>query len=272
MKRKYQTEYDTSKLKSWIRLHKGFNPSFYVEKAGYFDERPQLNISLTGLITLLSLPILLSLSPMFLLLMPLIFIGWGQLYINLPIKTGIQDCESAAWGFNFHDSKIWIYIGGGGNYEGGRKWKTISMPWELDWYRTSLLLSDQTWANEYRGNRLDFHKDEWIQKRWQIRAIYTDPYDLSQVGTILHITEREWRPKALKWTRLFNKVRRTVEAEFDKEVGPRKGSWKGGTIATGFTIDPNKDLLQSIQKLGFEALQLKRELKLNQLELIDDGQ
>lgn len=141
--RKYMTEENTSRLDVWIRFYKGFGSNFYLEKAGYFDERPQLNVTLSGLLFLLSIPILTYFSLWFLFAMPLIFFGWGKLYINLPIKTGIQDCDSAAWGFNYHDNKIWIYIGGGGNFEGGKKWKTISMPWELDWYRTSLMLVDR---------------------------------------------------------------------------------------------------------------------------------
>lgn len=262
---KYKTEDDTSRLYGWIRFYKGFNPSFYVEKAGYFDERPQLHISLTGLVVLLSLPILLTLSSIFLIMVPLIFIGWGKLYINLPIKTGIQDCDSAAWGFNFHDSKIWIYIGGGGNFEGGKKWKTISMPWELNWYRTSLMMSDDTWEHEFKGYRKDFYKEHWCQKRWQIDANYLDTYDSTWVKSTLHVREMEWRPRAFMWTSLFSKVRRSVQVDFDKEVGPRKGSWKGGTISTGFDIPSDVDILVSIENLGFEIAQLNRDRKINQL-------
>lgn len=112
----------------WVSFYPQFNSSFYVEKAGYFDERPQVHTSVTQLIALACLP-LAFISAWFLLLIPFVFFGWGTLYINLPIKTGIQDCESAAWGFNYHDNTIWIYIGGGGNFEGGKKWKTFSMPW-----------------------------------------------------------------------------------------------------------------------------------------------
>jgi len=113
----------------WVSFYPRFNSSLYLEKASYFDERPQINTSVTQLVVLLMLPTLCYLSIWFMLLVPFVFFGWGKLYINLPIKTGIQDCDSAAWGFNYHDNKIWIYIGGGGNFEGGKKWKTITMPW-----------------------------------------------------------------------------------------------------------------------------------------------
>jgi len=73
----------------------------YVEAAGYFDERPIIHTSITQLLMLLILPIITYISLWSVLLIPLLFIGYGATYIHLPIKTGINDCESAAWGFNY---------------------------------------------------------------------------------------------------------------------------------------------------------------------------
>lgn len=241
----------------WFSFYPKFNTSFYVEKAGYFDERPQVHTSLTQLIVLAALPFLLFQSLLFALALPLVLFGWGKLYINLPIKTGIQDCESAAWGFNYHDNTVWIYIGGGGNFEGGKKWKTFTMPWDLTWVRTSLLLKDQkSWAHETKGNRMEFYNDEWKSK--DLVFIETHPYidnhDGKTVQATIRVEEREWRHRALKWTNVFSKTRKTIEVEFSAEVGKEKGSWKGGCVGCSYDILPNETPLECLKRMELERV------------------
>lgn len=260
---KYQTEDDTTTLKGWISFYPHFNSSLYLEKAGYFDERPELHISVTQIAMLFLFPFFLIQSFWFILLLPLLFFGWGKLYIHLPIKTGIQDCESAAWGFNYHNNTIWIYIGGGGNFEGGKKWKTIKMPWDLTWVRTSTLMKDgYDWFHETKTNRIDWISDkngerigsyEWLNKnKWKETHPYVDSYDGKVVNATIGVSEREWRPLGMKWTNLFSKKSRTIDVEFDQEVGARKGSWKGGTIGCGYELLNGETPLQCLRRMERE--------------------
>jgi len=230
---------------TWVRFYPEFRAGFYVEKAGYFDERPQVNTSITQIIALIMLPFAVAQSPWFLLTIPLLLFGYGKIYIHLPIKTGIQDCDSAAWGINFHDNKIWIYIGGAGNFEGGRKWKAITLPWHMTWVRTSTLMKrGYDWFHETESNRVDWSKDkdtvgsrDWLnENKWTGTHEYLDKYDNTIVNATIGVEEREWRPLWFKWTGLFAKTHRTIAVEFDKEVGERKGSWKGGTIGCSYRI------------------------------------
>lgn len=238
---------------SFISFYPKFNYSFYVEKAGYFDERPVLHTSITQLILLFTLPILSFLSPYFLFLLPVLFFGWGKLFIKLPIRTGIQDCDSAAWGVDFHNYTLWIYIGGGGNFEGGKKWWTWNIPFfTKDWVRTSILLKDDTWEHETKGNRKSFYNKEWKDKQKSWTYDYTDSYDGTVIPTTIYVEEREWRPKWLKWTSLFAYVRRTIDIHFSKEVGKRKGSWKGGTLGCGYTLLPNEEPVDCLKRMEKE--------------------
>ena len=244
---KYKTEDP-----KWVSFYPKFNSGFYVEKAGYFDERPQIHTSLTQLAVIAILPFLLFKSLLFLLLIPLVFFGWGTMYINLPIKTGIQDCDSAAWGFNYHDNKIWIYIGGGGNFEGGKKWKTFTMPWDYTWVRTSLLLKDQkSWVHETKGNRLEFYNDEWKNKDLVFIEThpYIDKFDNGSLLATIRVEEREWRPLWLKRTSLFAKVRKTIKVEFSQEVGKQKGSWKGGCTGCGYEIREGESPIECLKRM-----------------------
>lgn len=245
--RRYMTE-----DKKWIRFYNNFNSSLFIEKAGYFDERPQIHTSITQLLFLLLLPILIIYSYWSLILIPLLFFGWGKLYINLPIKTGIQDCESAAWGFNYHGNIMWFYIGGGGNFEGGKKWKTIYMPWDKDWFRTSILLKDNSWEHSTRRNRKDFHKDEYENNKWK----ETYPYEyklrngkIQKVVATVTVDEREWRPRGMRWSKLFSKVIRSIKFYFNHEVGEEVGSWKGGVIGSSFPLLKDETPLECLRRM-----------------------
>lgn len=64
-------------------------------------------------------------------------------------------------------------------------------------------------------------------------------YDGEALQAVTRIEEREWRlgEGKWRWLSIFRrpKVRRSLDIRFSGETGPRKGSWKGGTI--GHSID-----------------------------------
>jgi hypothetical protein len=253
--KKYQTDNP-----EWVTFYPRKSTGFYVEKAGYFDERPEIHTSVTQLIMLALLPVFIYYCTWSLLLTPLLLFGWGALYIHLPIRTGIQDCDSAAWGIHYHSNKLWIYIGGAGNFQGGRKWKTITMPWDLTWVRTSTLKQDHFWYNESQKNRLNWGGKEdsegsyyWLEKnKWKETHSYTDSYDGTVVNATISVKEREWRPLWFQWTSLFAKKKKTIEVEFDKEVGKRKGSWKGGTLGCSYELLPTETPLECLRRMEKE--------------------
>jgi hypothetical protein len=249
----------------WVTFYPEFGFGLYVEKAGYFDERPELHTSVTQLFLLIALPFLLAQSVWFLGLLPFLFMGWGRLYINLPIKTGIQDCDSAAWGVNYHDSTIWIYIGGGGNDEGGRKCVTIPMPWKLTWVRNSTLLQDGysyfhetnklrvSWFADKEGERYGSH--EWLNKnKWRATYLYLDKSDNTEVNATISVSEMEWRPLWFQWTGLFSKIKRTIDVEFDKGVGGEKGSWKGGVYGCGYELKKGETPFDCLKRMETERI------------------
>lgn len=61
-------------------------------------------------------------------------------------------------------------------------------------------------------------------------------YDGKEIVATCYIEEREWRRgrEPFEWLRFFYPpiIRRSLDLRFDAEVGPEKGSWKGGTLGT----------------------------------------
>lgn len=244
----------------WVHFYPRFSTSFVLEKAGYFDERPEVSTSITQLLGLIALPIVLLHSWSGLLLIPFIFLGWGRLYIHLPVKTGIQECDSARWGINIHDHAIFVYTGSGNIF--GSSLKSVYLPWALQWVRTSTLLNDNTWYNEvpgkvrtYDDSKNDKGTHNWIEEnRWKETHDYIDSYDNSVVQATIGVREHEWRPKWFKWTSLFAKKRRSITVDFSDEVGENKGSWKGGTLGCSYDLLPNETPYQCLKRMEKERI------------------
>ena len=186
-------------------------------------------------------------------------IGWGCLYIHIPSKyerTSEHNWESPSYGFYFTN-----YNGGGKHFDAlwicrGFKNTVIEMPWSLKWYRSSYLLNNYKWYHEFHGDR-----KRWLKKnkgkspadynhkvsipRWDNPDTWQDIFNYTYVlkdGTVqsrlatVCIEEREWRRKWLMWCPLFNHTKRTLEIDFDDEVGEETGTWKGGVMGCGYEM------------------------------------
>jgi hypothetical protein len=67
-----------------------------------------------------------------------------------------------------------------------------------------------------------------------------EDYDGEMIVATCVIEEREWHKGrgVFRWLRWFSQplIRRSLDLEFSAEVGPRKGSWKGGAIGHGIDM------------------------------------
>lgn len=210
----------------WVIFYFGWHFDLSYQKCGYFDNRPRINLDLI----------------------------FFSLTLILPFKNGWTDeCDPPKYGISIHNKTFWIYKGGKGNMDGGNKWWTWHIPFlTMEWVMTSILLKDNFWENETRGERKSFYKDEWKEKQASWTYDYTDNYDGEIIPTTIYVEEREWRPKGLTWTSLFAKKRRTIDVHFSKECGKRKGSWKGGTLGCDYELLPNEKPLDCLKRMEKE--------------------
>jgi len=193
--------------------------SFVYYKAGYFDERPLISICL----------------------------GFGQLFLKLPVHTGILSHNSDKYGVYYYEDALWFYWG---SYH-----KVINMPWQWTWVRTSILLKNMTWEHETIKNRKDFYKSKWNKKKYVVTRSYT--YELAngvkqKRKAYVTVNEMEWRWRSLLWFSLIKKIRMYIDVVFNDEVGERTGSWKGGCMGCSYEMKRGENPLDSLRRMERE--------------------
>lgn len=69
-------------------------------------------------------------------------------------------------------------------------------------------------------------------------------FDGKRITASTHIEEREWRRGTgwFKWLSMVwpKKIHRSLDLRFSEEVGPEKGSWKGGTVGHSIEMQPGE--------------------------------
>jgi len=157
-------------------------------------------------------------------------------------------CE---YGFTFHGDTLHVHYGPQTFDSSTTKNKVFFLPW-INWRYIR-----QSWYG-LEGEHLrtawgDLNGAEWFaQREWirefeksvpTVRFKFAD-YDVEEIEATTHIEEREWRfgTGFFKWLSLFRrpKIRRDLRIEFSSEVGPEKGSWKGGTMGHGIDMLPGE--------------------------------
>jgi hypothetical protein len=121
------------------------------------------------------------------------------------------------------------------------------LPWkQWNHVRHSLYRPDGShfYTEPPRAGRLDSKDKACWQMRDECPASYFgfEDYDGEMIVASCWVEEREWHKGCgwFKWLRFFYRpmIRRSLDLAFSEEVGPQKGSWKGGTVGTGTEMLP----------------------------------
>lgn len=120
-----------------------------------------------------------------------------------------------------------------------KSWCT-HLPWK-QWrcVRNSVYTPDgELFSTEDRGRFFEF-----MRKKEECPSSYFgfEDFDGEMIVATCVIEEREWHRgegwfKWLKWL-WPRKIRRSLDIKFSAEVGPEKGSWKGGAIGHGIEME-----------------------------------
>lgn len=129
-----------------------------------------------------------------------------------------------------------------------------SLPWK-EWrcVRNSVYEPDGThFATEQRGPGRDFH--EWCEasEKCPVAHFGFEDHGGEMIVATCRIEEMEWHHGDgwFKWLRWFYPamIRRSLDIKFSAEVGPEKGSWKGGTIGHGIEMQKGETPRQAFER------------------------
>lgn len=143
-----------------------------------------------------------------------------------------------------------------------RSWSN-HLPWtQLRTYRDTLYDDKLNIFHEIVNNEgtmfIKGSFDEWYKKKEECPTVsfLLRDYDGKEIIAKTYIEEREYRKGEgkFKWLSLFYKpiIHRSLQIEFDKETGPEKGSWKGGTTGCSIEIKDYDNHSSGIQKYCHE--------------------
>lgn len=181
--------------------------------------------------------------------------GWDAETVQRLGRDWYWDVDHRKYGFNLSHGHLVVYFGrtGGACMDSRlqQQWSAF-LPW-TQWRHVRHSLYDLGGAHfwtEPKGNGASrLGGDGW--KIYQAakdacpRAAFafTD-FDGRPLTATTRIEEREWHFGAgwFKWLSWFRrpKVSRSLDLEFSDEVGPEKGSWKGGTIGHSIEMLPGE--------------------------------
>lgn len=136
-----------------------------------------------------------------------------------------------------------------------------SWTWELPFVNYGTSIRWDVYVGDKDKPQSQWTKDDWCSRykskksivecphttKWEYDVI--DPYDGEVIPCTIKVDEMEWRPKWLKWTSLFSKVVRGIDVDFEKEVGKRKGSWKGGVVGCHHKLKPNETVKECLDRM-----------------------
>lgn len=180
--------------------------------------------------------------------------SWVLRPVRLPIYEGSDtyDFYPVEYGVTTFERSIHVSYGPITNDSSTSKTNVWFIPWR-NWrfVRHTLYTPDHKhYITKFEVNRRTGYRMDWsayealLEGIPKVEFIFNDGYDGEEITASCYIEEREWRlgvryMKFLSWF-VKPKIRRSLDLSFDKEVGERKGSWKGGTVGTSCSIEPNE--------------------------------
>lgn len=175
--------------------------------------------------------------------------GWDAPTVARLGRDWYEEVHPREFGFRVSDGFLQVFLGPQTNDSTTTRSWSCFLPWtQWRFVRMSLygLAGEEFWTqheHERRAAQEDDRMDAVKRLIPKARFRFVD-FDGEIIEATTHIQEREWKrgEKWCSWLSLFYRplVRRSLDIEFSTETGPRKGSWKGGTMGTGIDLLPGE--------------------------------
>lgn len=176
-----------------------------------------------------------------------VFPNWDAETVARLGRDYYYDETEREYGFSLSDGFLMVFYGRQSHDSSTEQCWSCHLPW-TQWRFVRHSLYDFkgriVWTEPpYKKGRSDEERHKlWEEEMEQKRRVPKRKFKLidfdgEEIIATVYVEEREWRfgEGWFRWLGWFRKPKivRSLSIEFDRETGPRKGSWKGGTIGTG---------------------------------------
>lgn len=183
--------------------------------------------------------------------------NWDAETVKRLGRSGYWEIHARRFGFSLSDMGngydfIQCFFGPQTHDSSTTKSWSKHLPWkQWNHVRLSIYAPDGThFATEKRGK--DFRDWFDLVEQCPKQHFGFEDYDGEMIVATCHIEEREWHKGEgwFKWLKHFSipKIRRSLDLKFSAEVGPEKGSWKGGTVGHGIDMLPGESPKAAFQR------------------------
>lgn len=162
-----------------------------------------------------------------------------KLFLKIPLLVSDGYDIEKGYGFSFQTDAL--------HFHWGTKTRVFWYPWTWDHYRTSILRPDgSVW--EYKSKRYGSNVPEVLKEKHPYNYLMRDGSVQSCTATV-YGDEMEWRLRCAKWLPWPHKIRRSINVDFSEELGPGRGSWKGGVTGTGYEWRHDETMQQALRRM-----------------------
>lgn len=174
---------------------------------------------------------------------------WVNVWVSLPfLSRWAWEPEEMmeAWGATYTGEPWGLHL------RWGARTKIVYMPWR-DWVFIAheVRRADDTWVPYVGSWERDKEPDGRATEQHPYRYL-TRSGEKQEVTATIHAERWTHRLRWLRHTRLFQRVRYSINVEFSDEVGERRGSWKGGVIGCGYDLLPDETPVECLRRMESE--------------------
>lgn len=167
--------------------------------------------------------------------------GWDQETIKRLGRDWYYDEHPREYGFSLSDGHFMLYLGAQTHDSVTTQSKSWFLPWtQWRFVRYTLYGLDNELLYESSTN-----SGSWEAKKSIPKAVFLfKDYDGKEIQAETLIEQMEWK-FGEGWFKLLSvfrkrKISRSLDISFSEEVGPEKGSWKGGTVGHSIEMLPGE--------------------------------
>lgn len=180
--------------------------------------------------------------------------GWDAATVERMGRDWYWNIHERVYGISLNENHLNLSLGRQTMDSSTEQRWGCFLPWS-EWRQTKHTLCDragepwwsQTERDEARiraSGKSSFDSFYIARRALPKRRFLFQDFDgqVIHAATFVELRERRLGTGWFKWLGLIAPMRqhRSLEIEFSREVGPGKGSWKGGTLGHGIELHPNE--------------------------------